>query len=281
MSDKYLNDEGLEHLVDKIKSLVSVIANTLSTKQNKTLDNSLNVDGTTVTNVENALSALNTYTSDVENAIPGAATTSTLGTVKPDGTSITIENGIISAVAKAPVDTVQDSNMNSVTSNAVYDALTPKQNKTMSSTIAVGGLGNKTTVEDTLAAITSLIDPYTTTSAKLANTLQNAGNGTINSSIVTGGSVFWRQFGQLVTVQFNALGIPNSTAMSALLVSNLPKPVMGGVSVILCSQDDMIMLGQIQQDGDYGKLISSDTSVTGSYYGYFGHSVYMTNRQNS
>lgn len=281
MSDKYLNDEGLEHLVDKIKSLVSVIANTLSTKQNKTLDNSLNVDGTTVTTVENALSALNTYTSDVENAIPGAATTNNLGTVKPDGISTTVENGIISAVAKAPVDTVQDSNMNSVTSNAVYDSLSLKQNKTMSSTIAVGGLGNKTTVEDTLAAIASLIDPYTTTSAKLANTLQNAGNGTINSSLVTGGSVFWRQVGQIVTVQFNALGIPNSTALGNLLVSKLPKPTMGGVSVILCSQDDFIMLGQITQDGDYGKLISSDTSVTGSYYGYFGHSVYMTNRQNS
>lgn len=281
MSDKYLNDEGLEHLVDKIKSLVSVIANTLSTKQNKTLDNSLNVDGTTVTTVENALSALNTYTSDVENAIPGAATTNNLGTVKPDGISTTVENGIISAVAKAPVDTVQDSNMNSVTSNAVYDSLSQKQNKTMSSTIAVGGLGNKTTVEDTLAAIASLIDPYTTTSAKLANTLQNAGNGTINSSLVTGGSVFWRQVGQIVTVQFNALGIPNSTALGNLLVSKLPKPTMGGVSVILCSQDDLMMLGQITQDGDYGKLISSDTSVTGSYYGYFGHSVYMTNRQNT
>jgi hypothetical protein len=254
----------------------TVITNALNAKQNKTLDNALSIDGATVTTVENALSALNSYTNDVKREIPGAATASTLGTVKPDGTSITVRDGIISAVAKAPVDTVQDANMNSVTSNAVYDALTLKQNKTMSSAVTVGGTGSKTTVEAAIAAIASLINPYTTTTAKLANTLQNAGTGTIAPGI-NYGSCFWRQVGQIVTIQFNALGI-DALAMGQTIVTNIPKPTMGAFTVVLVSQDKMISCANIVPDGDSGKLTNLCTKVVGSYYGYFGSASYMTDR---
>ena len=254
----------------------TVITNALNTKQNKTLDNALSIDSATVTTVENALAALNTYTSDVESAIPGAATASALGIVKPDGTSTTVANGIISAVAKAPVDLVQDANMNSVTSNAVYDALTLKQDKTMSSAVSVGGTGSKTTVEAAIAAIASLINPYTTTTAKLANTLQNAGTGTLATGI-TSGSCFWRQVGQIVTIQFNALGI-NALAMGQTIVTNIPKPSMGAFTVILVSQDKMISSANIVPDGASGKLTNLSKDVVGSYYGYFGSTSYMTDR---
>lgn len=50
-------------------------------------------DGTTTYNIKDAVARAN---------IPGQATTSTLGTVKPDGTTITIDNnGVISAAGSS------------------------------------------------------------------------------------------------------------------------------------------------------------------------------------
>ena len=95
------------------------------------------------------LSVLSTIRDWVKSLIPGTATTSTKGIVQPDGTTITINNGVISAAGGSSVTV--DSVLSSTSEN-------PVQNKVINS--ALSGKVDKTATDDT-ATSSILNEGYT------------------------------------------------------------------------------------------------------------------------
>ena len=92
------------------------------------------------------------------------ATTTKVGVVKPDGTSITVDaNGTIHSTAGSVVDVVENGNMNAVTSNAVYDTVASINEKIPSSASA----SNKMATASDIASITDKIPSDASTSNKL------------------------------------------------------------------------------------------------------------------
>ena len=98
----------------------------------------------------------------LQGQIPGIATTSTEGLVKPDGTTITINDGTISATQPTIDSALSDSSSNAVQNSVVTAAINGKQATLTFDSTPTNGSNNPATSGGIYTALSSKADSSTT-----------------------------------------------------------------------------------------------------------------------